>query len=254
VVGVVLAAGRGTRLRPLNDIRPKALCPVDNVALVDLAISRLAAVAGDIAVNVHHHRDQMEAHLGRRVHLSVEERGPLGTAGALAALREWIAGRPVVAGNADAWLAHGIDSLLGGWDGRRVRLLAVAAPAPSDFGPRRYAGACLLPWSQVATLRPEPSSLYDECWAPSLARRELDFVDVPGPFIDCGTPLGYLSANLAASGGRSVVGEGAVVEGELVRSVVWPDGYVARGEGLVECIRVGASITVPAGGPARSPG
>ncbi|HLF41375.1 MAG TPA: sugar phosphate nucleotidyltransferase, partial [Acidimicrobiia bacterium] len=50
--GVVLAAGLGTRLRPLTDLRPKALCPVGNVALVDLALARLDGLCPDVAVNI----------------------------------------------------------------------------------------------------------------------------------------------------------------------------------------------------------
>ena len=42
VAGVVLAAGHGRRLRPLTRSAPKALCPVGNVPLVDLAMERLA--------------------------------------------------------------------------------------------------------------------------------------------------------------------------------------------------------------------
>ena len=58
--GVVLAAGAGTRLRPLTDLRPKALCPVGGRPLVDLALDRLAAEVGGLgpqwlAVNAHHH-------------------------------------------------------------------------------------------------------------------------------------------------------------------------------------------------------
>ena len=41
--GVVLAAGLGTRLRPLTHLRPKALCPVGGVPLLDLALERCAA-------------------------------------------------------------------------------------------------------------------------------------------------------------------------------------------------------------------
>src|SRR5437660_59073 len=37
LAGIVLAAGAGTRLAPLTRLRPKALCPVGNVPLVDLA-------------------------------------------------------------------------------------------------------------------------------------------------------------------------------------------------------------------------
>ena len=56
------------------------------------------------------------------------------------------------------------------------------------------------------------------------AEREgrIDLVPSSAAFEDCGTPADYLCANLAASGGESVVGDGATVDGELVRSVVWP--------------------------------
>ena len=64
LAAVVLAAGAGTRLRPLTDILPKALCPVDNVALVDLAIDRVRPLTQRIAVNVHHGRTLLEARPG----------------------------------------------------------------------------------------------------------------------------------------------------------------------------------------------
>jgi hypothetical protein len=73
-----------------------------------------------------------------------------------------------------------------------------------------------------------------------------------GPHLDCGTPASYLHANLAASGGASVVEPGAVVEGELVRSVVWAGSHVGPQERLVEVVRAG-DLTVPAGPPASRP-
>ena len=42
VAAVILAAGEGRRLRPLTDRLPKALCPVGNTALLDLALERVA--------------------------------------------------------------------------------------------------------------------------------------------------------------------------------------------------------------------
>jgi len=47
----------------------------------------------------------------------------------------------------------------------------------------------------------------------------LDVVRHDGPFVDCGTPAQYLEANLASSGGASVVGDGAVVAGSIDRCV-----------------------------------
>ena len=73
LAGIVLSAGGGTRLSPLTRLRPKALCPVGAVPLVDRAIERLGEVTSDVAVNVHHGREQVEDHLAGRVHLAVEE-------------------------------------------------------------------------------------------------------------------------------------------------------------------------------------
>lgn len=109
VCAVVLAAGEGTRLRPLTERLPKALCPVGNVPLLDRALHRLAGLGlvgtDRVAVNACYLGDQVVDHVGDRAHLSVEPGDPLGTAGGVANLRDWIAGRGVLVGNADAYLA-----------------------------------------------------------------------------------------------------------------------------------------------------
>lgn len=221
-----------------------------NVELVDLAFARLDGLCAGVAVNVHAGRDQMERHLaGRPVHLSAEEPAPLGTAGALGRLRDWIGGRPVLVTNADAWHRNDLAVLVDGWDGSHLRLLAVHDPGRGDFGPWRYAGAALMPWSEIARLEAVPSGLYEVSWRAAEAEGRLEIIAAEGPFFDCGTPSDYLAANLAASGGESVIGAGAVVEGEVIRSVVWPGGVVAAGERLVESIRVGSDLTVSAPQP-----
>jgi hypothetical protein len=101
-----------------------------------------------------------------------------------------------------------------------------------------------MPWSAVAGLEPEPSGLYEVSWRSLGAAGQLDLVTTAHSFLDCGTPGDYLAANLAASGGSSVIGPGAIVHGEVVRSVVWPGGMVRAGERLVDSIRVGADLTV----------
>lgn len=54
---------------------------------------------------------------------------------------------------------------------------------------------------------------------------------------------------MAASGGENVVGPGAVVEGEIIRTVVWPGARVAKGERLVDAIRAGdVTVYASAGG------
>lgn len=243
LAGVVLAAGHGTRLRPLSDLRPKALCPVDGIPLVDHAARRLEPFVGagpeHLAVNANHHLAQLRAHLGERAHLSEEVGIPLGTAGALGHLRDWLDGRDVLVTNADSWLRGDLTPLVRGWDGERCRLLTVQTGAPSDFGTQRYVGAALLPWVMVRHLRAEETGLYEVLWRAQDEAGRLELVDFVGVAIDAGTPRDYLAANLDASGGRSVVGEGAVVEGTLERCVVWDGAWVGPEEHLVDAVRAG---------------
>jgi MurNAc alpha-1-phosphate uridylyltransferase len=61
---MVLAAGLGTRLRPITDTMPKPLVPIAGKAMIDYALDALAdAGVTRAAVNVHHFADQMEKHL-----------------------------------------------------------------------------------------------------------------------------------------------------------------------------------------------
>jgi NDP-sugar pyrophosphorylase family protein len=254
LAALVLAAGEGRRLRPLTSIRPKPLCPVNNVPLLELALDEVAALLGPVgpdrlAVNAHHLAEQVARYVGDRATLSVEEPTALGTAGAIGNLRGWLDGRSVLVRNTDVWRGAAVPpAFVDDWDGVRPRLLVVADEARADFaGGWRYAGLSLLPWSLAQPLAPLPSGLYETVWHRAEREDRLDLVPSDMAFIDCGIPRDYLRANLAASGGRSVVGSGAVVEGALDRSVVWPGGRVGRDERLVECIRVGADLTVPAG-------
>jgi N-acetyl-alpha-D-muramate 1-phosphate uridylyltransferase len=252
--GVVLAAGLGTRLRPLTWLRPKALCPVGGVPLLDLALRRIRPFAGEgrdrLAVNAHHLSDQVVAHVGDTAHVSVELPVLLGTAGALGRLRGWLDGRDVLLTNADSYLCGPLDDLVAGWDRCRCRLLVVRDPARGDFGERRYVGACLLPWRLVSRLPAEPAGLYEAMWRAEHASGRLELVPFGGTAIDCGTPEDYLRANLDASGGGSVVGAGAVVEGTVERCVVWDGAWVCRGEHLADSVRAGDRhhpVTVHAG-------
>ncbi|MCG5437087.1 nucleotidyltransferase family protein [Micromonospora foliorum] len=271
---VVLAAGEGTRLRPLTERVPKALCPVGNVPLLERALARLAGLGltgpDRVAVNACYLGDQVVAHVGDRAHLSVEPGDPLGTAGGVANLRDWIDGRPVLVGNADAYLADpaappgpDVAALLAGWDGHTVRLLGQPAAdpaAPGTFAGHCFTGFSLLPWRLVRDLPVVFSDLVRAVWRPAEAAGALTVVPYPGTFIDTGTPADYLAANLhAAAGGalveasatvtgrcvESVVGAGARVDGDVSRTVVWPGATVRAGERLRNVIRAGSDLTVP---------
>ena len=101
-----------------------------------------------------------------------------------------------------------------------------------------------MPWAEVSGLAPEPTGLWEVSWRDRLAEGAVEVVRWDGPWVDCGTPAQYLWANLAASGGVSVVGEGARVEGELDHSVVWPGARVRPGESLAYAIRADDCVTV----------
>jgi NDP-sugar pyrophosphorylase family protein len=77
---MVLAAGLGTRLRPLTDDRPKALVEVAGRTLLEITLSRLRGVGvGEVIINVHHFADlvveYLKAHdnFGMRVAVSRED-------------------------------------------------------------------------------------------------------------------------------------------------------------------------------------
>lgn len=249
LVGVVLAAGAGTRLAPLTRVLPKALCPVGGVALVDHGLARLAPHVERCAVNLHHGADQVDRHLPPGIHRSLERPEALGTAGALGALRPWIAGRPVLVTNADAWFGPELDlaPLLASWEGRRSRLLCVHDPARGDFDDLRYCGVALIPAAVVAGLQAVPSGLYEVSWRQAWAAGELELVTTDARFVDCGTPADYLQANLLATGGTSAIDPAATVApgARVERSVVWAGAEVAAAEVLVDAIRApGCTVLV----------
>lgn len=77
---MILAAGLGTRLRPLTDDRPKALVTVSGRALLEIALERLrSAGVHEVIVNVHHFADQIVEYLeangnfGLRIAISRED-------------------------------------------------------------------------------------------------------------------------------------------------------------------------------------
>ena len=95
---MILAAGKGTRLRPMTDIMPKALIGINGVTLLERAILKMKrADIDEIVINVHHFADQIEHFLsehdfGVRIHISDERKGLLDTGGAVKKARPFLAG------------------------------------------------------------------------------------------------------------------------------------------------------------------
>ncbi|HEY5028372.1 MAG TPA: sugar phosphate nucleotidyltransferase, partial [Candidatus Angelobacter sp.] len=77
---MVLAAGLGTRLRPLTNDRPKALVEVGGRTLLEITLTRLRGFGiQDVIINVHHYADMVIDHVkaadnfGMRIEFSRED-------------------------------------------------------------------------------------------------------------------------------------------------------------------------------------
>lgn len=106
---MVLAAGLGTRMRPLTDDLPKPLIKVAGKPLIDWTLDRFAAAGVRRAVvNVHYRADQMEAHLAARraprILISDERALLLETGGGLKRARPLLGDAPFYCTNTDAIL------------------------------------------------------------------------------------------------------------------------------------------------------
>ena len=110
---MVLAAGLGTRMRPLTDDRPKALVEVSGQALIDHVLRRLGESGVQRAVvNVHWFAERLESHLAGRadspeILISDERAELLETGGGLKKAAALLGSDPVFVANIDSvWTDH----------------------------------------------------------------------------------------------------------------------------------------------------
>jgi len=125
---MVLAAGLGTRLRPVTDTIPKPLVEIDGRPLIDHAIDRLASAGVEhVVVNVHYKAAMIAAHLARRDHPRVElseEAELLDTGGGVARALALLGEAFFVVNSDVLWLDNEPPALL--------RLAAAFDPAITD--------------------------------------------------------------------------------------------------------------------------
>jgi mannose-1-phosphate guanylyltransferase len=105
----LLAAGIGSRLRPITDRIPKCMVEIDGQPLLEIWLDALhRAGVDDVLINLHHLPEVVEDHLARRsrrpVVRSVLESELLGSAGTLVANRKWV-------DNDDLFLVCNADNL-----------------------------------------------------------------------------------------------------------------------------------------------
>lgn len=142
VRALVLAAGYGSRLRPLTNHTPKPALPVCGVPMVAHVLRRLArAGVNEVALNVHHLDEEIPRRLGElpglpEIVYSFEEE-LLGTLGALDPLREFfVDARAILVVNGDSLCRWPIKPLLRRHfrTGAAATLLLASRPDPAEYG------------------------------------------------------------------------------------------------------------------------
>lgn len=139
---MVLAAGLGTRMKPITDTRPKPLIEVDGRTLIDHVLDRLEdAGVTKAVVNTHHLADKVEAHLKDRKSPAIKlspEKKLLETGGGIANALSLLGKGPFFAVNADAFWLNGPFDALGRladtWDGKKMDGLLLLHSTVEAYG------------------------------------------------------------------------------------------------------------------------
>jgi MurNAc alpha-1-phosphate uridylyltransferase len=197
---MILAAGRGERMRPLTDHTPKPLLVAGGKPLIVWHIERLAAVGfRELVINHAHLGEQLEAALGNGsrwgVHISwsPEPPGALETAGGIAQALPLLGSEPFLVVNGDIWCdwdfnrAHALSD-------RVAHLVMRENPAHHAGGDFRLDESCSPPQLRLADGGPTLTYCGIGVFAPSF------FAEVPRgavmklrPLLDAAIPRGLVT-------------------------------------------------------------
>jgi NDP-sugar pyrophosphorylase family protein len=265
---MILAAGYGTRLRPITYLLPKPMVPVCNRPLIAYAVEQyLRAGIREIVVNLHHLPEPIELFLAdgfdARFHFSREPE-ILGTGGGVRKVR------PLLEGHEDFFLVNADTIQFPDYEAlRSARGDALAAltlrhpPEGDRFTPVYFANGAITGFgkgtgealmfsgshcisSRIFRWLPEKefSGIVDEAYEPAMAQGErvVGMVDDDERWFDIGTPRRYMSAS------RSVLALTLAGELEPARGTrIEGDSLVhesARATGVVRRSVVGARSVV----------
>jgi mannose-1-phosphate guanylyltransferase len=283
---MILAAGLGTRLRPLTDELPKPLVPVGDRPAIAHVAARLAEAGLPSAVlNTHHlaaaFMPEALAAVPIRLRI-VHEPEVLGTGGGIANAAPLLDEGDIVAWNADILAEVDVAALLAVHRASGAAATMVVAPRePGEgtvgldargrvvrlrgerFGEEVASGDFLgvqVLGPAIRALLPRPGCLVDDGYRPALRRgAAVGTFLVTAPWDDIGTIASYLAANarwLARRGLDAFVHETArVAPGVVVRGSVIGAGAEVTGEGSVEgsVVWPGARAAAPLRGEVVTP-
>jgi len=227
---MVLAAGLGTRMRPLTDTLPKPLVKVAGKALIDHVLDRLAdAGVGKAVVNVHHMADQIEAHLKGRtrpqIAISDERALLLDTGGGVVKALPLLGSEPFFHMNSDTLWIEGVTPNLSrlkaqftddmdillllasttasiGYEGRGDFVMApdgrLARRAERQIAPFVYAGAAMLRPSLFVDA-PQGKFSLNRMFDRAIEAGRLHGLRLEGTWMHVGTPEAIRAAEAAIS-------------------------------------------------------
>ena len=231
----VLAAGMGSRMRPMTDTLPKPLVTLAGRALIDHVLDRLSDACVERAiVNVHYLADQIETHIANRKAPKIlisDERAVLRDTGggvryALSHFGDapflihnsdsvWIEhGAPVLQTMQSAWNPHPMDSLMLiapsatslGYDGRGDFWMdeagCLSRPGKGEAAPYVFAGVSIAKPQMFDNTPDTPFSL-NTLWDRSIAQGRLYGVILDGLWMHVGTPDALADAELAIAANAS---------------------------------------------------
>lgn len=231
----VLAAGMGSRMRPLTDTRPKPLVPLAGRALIDHVLDRLNDAGFSRAVvNVHYLADQIEGHVAQRAkpHIIIsDERNVLldtggGVKHALSQLDDtaflihnsdsvWVEhSQPVLETIQSAWNPHVMDSLMLiapsatslGYNGRGDFMLddggRLSRPIKGSHAPYVFAGVSIAK-PQMFDNAPEGPFSLNALWDNLISHGRLYGVILDGLWMHVGTPEALADAEQAIAANTS---------------------------------------------------
>ena len=230
---MVLAAGLGTRMRPLTDSLPKPLVTVAGETLIDRILDRLAeAGVVEVVVNLHHKADQLSGHLARRQRPRIRESREetlLETGGGVRRALPLLGDAPFFVVNGDVLWRNGkrsaLDRLAAAWDeSRRAGLLLlqrtvsavgydghgdfmltqdglVRRPKPGEIPPYIFAGVQILHPRLFADAPQDPFSL-NRLYATAAEAGRLGGIVHDGEWYHVGTPEALAEAEEALATAR----------------------------------------------------
>ncbi|MEG2003446.1 MAG: sugar phosphate nucleotidyltransferase [Clostridia bacterium] len=281
ITSVILAGGRGERLYPITNTRPKPLCPVNGVTPLERCIE-LARECGaqSIKITAAYMFEKIKKAVERYDNVSVVvETKPLSTAGAVKNAKP--EGDIIVVLCGDTLCDFDLSQAIKSHRESCAEVTIVTTPCthPIDYGVVCTEKGCVSAfyekpsWQNVYTnvintgiyvishrvLEQIPSDIpYDfgsELF-PRLVREgyRINTCELLGYWCDMGTPRTYYEANMRATSRMSTINPNAVVDrtAKITRSVLYENVYVGKNSVLDGCIicenaKIGSDCLIPRG-------